>query len=134
MHDNEVDPAKLQEVVEVVTTAKLITKVFTAASATITTAAPQLTTDVAPTLTTAPSAARKRKRVVIKDPEETATPSTIIHSEAKSKDKGKGILKTKEQMEEEDSRALKRLSESQEDKATKKQKLDEEVAELKRHI
>nr|GEU75347.1 xylulose kinase-1 [Tanacetum cinerariifolium] len=140
-----------------------------------------------------------RKGVVIKDLEETATPSTIIHSEAKSKDKGKGImveepkpikkqaqieqdeayaraleaelnkninwdevidhvqrkqkednagmtyddirlifekkfnfnvaflLKTKKQMDEEDSRALKRLSESQEDKASKKQNLDEEI-------
>nr|GEY39715.1 retrovirus-related Pol polyprotein from transposon TNT 1-94 [Tanacetum cinerariifolium] len=37
-------------------------------------------------------------------------------------------------MDEEDSRALKRLSESREDKAAKKQKLDEEVAELKRHL
>nr|GEV15785.1 hypothetical protein [Tanacetum cinerariifolium] len=44
------------------------------------------------------------------------------------------LLKTKEQMDEEDSRALKRLSESQEDKAAKKQKLDEEVEELKRHL
>nr|GEX87822.1 hypothetical protein [Tanacetum cinerariifolium] len=35
--------------------------------------------------------------------------------------------KTKEQMEEEDSRALKRISETQEEKAAKKQKLDEEV-------
>nr|GFD48610.1 hypothetical protein [Tanacetum cinerariifolium] len=40
----------------------------------------------------------------------------------------------KEQMEEEDSRALKRLSESQEDKAAKKQKLDEEVEELRKHL
>nr|GEY82271.1 hypothetical protein [Tanacetum cinerariifolium]GEY86176.1 hypothetical protein [Tanacetum cinerariifolium] len=39
------------------------------------------------------------------------------------------LLKTKEQMDEEDSRALKRLNESQEDKAAKKQKLDEEVEE-----
>nr|GEY14884.1 hypothetical protein [Tanacetum cinerariifolium] len=37
-------------------------------------------------------------------------------------------------MEEEDSKALKRLSESQEDKAAKKQKLDEEVEELKKHL
>nr|GEW37713.1 hypothetical protein [Tanacetum cinerariifolium] len=44
------------------------------------------------TLTSAPSAARRRKRVVIRDPEETATPFIIIHSEPKSKDKGKGIL------------------------------------------
>nr|GEV05474.1 hypothetical protein [Tanacetum cinerariifolium] len=37
-------------------------------------------------------------------------------------------------MEEEDSRALKRLSESQEDKAAKKQKLDEEVKELRKNL
>nr|GEY59093.1 hypothetical protein [Tanacetum cinerariifolium] len=187
--------------------------------------------------------AKLQEGVVIRDPKETTTPSTIIHTEAKSKDKRKGILveqpkpvkkqaqieqdeayareleaelnktinwddvidqvqrnekednvvmryqalkrkpqtkaqarknmmiylrnmvgfkmdyfkgmiyndirpifekyfnfniafleKTKEQMEEEDSRALKRLSESQEDKAAKRQKLDEEVAELKRHL
>nr|GFA39541.1 hypothetical protein [Tanacetum cinerariifolium] len=92
MQDDEVEPAELQDVVEVVTTAKLITEVVTAASATITAAALQLTTAAAPTLTTAPSTARRRKGVVIKDPKETATSSTIIHSEAKSKDKGKGIL------------------------------------------
>nr|GEU96833.1 putative ribonuclease H-like domain-containing protein [Tanacetum cinerariifolium] len=161
MQDDEVEPAKLQEVVEVVTTAKLITEVVTVASATITIAAPQLTTAAASQLTTAPSAARRRNRVVISDLEETDTPSTIIHSEAKSKDKGKEILveepkpikkqarieqdeayareleaelnknidwdeKIKEQMEEEDSKALKKLSENQEDKAAKKQKLDEE--------
>nr|GFC85888.1 hypothetical protein [Tanacetum cinerariifolium] len=71
--------------------AKLMTKVVTAASATITATAPTLTT-TALTLTTAPSATRRRKRVVIRDPEETATPSTIIHTEPKTKDKGKGIL------------------------------------------
>nr|GEW87192.1 hypothetical protein [Tanacetum cinerariifolium] len=200
-------------------------------------------TAAAPTLTTALSAARRRKGVVIRDPEKTATTSIIIHSEDKSKDKGKRILveepkplkkqaqieqdeayareleaelnkninwddvidqvqrkekednavmryqalkrkpqtkaqakknmmiymrnmagfkmdyfkgmkyddirpifkkyfnsnvalleKTKEQMEEEDSRALKRANESQAKKAAKKQKLDEEVAELKRHL
>nr|GFC32572.1 hypothetical protein [Tanacetum cinerariifolium] len=42
--------------------------------------------------------------------------------------------KTKEQMEEEDNKALKGTSESQAEKAVKKQKLDEEVEELKRHI
>nr|GFC89042.1 hypothetical protein [Tanacetum cinerariifolium] len=41
---------------------------------------------------------------------------------------------TKEQMDEEDSRALKRLSETQVKKAAKKQKLDEEVEELRRHL
>nr|GFD60256.1 hypothetical protein [Tanacetum cinerariifolium] len=73
MQDDEVEPAELQEEVEVVTTAKLITKVVTATSATITVAAPTLTTPGAPTLTTAPSAARRRKGVVIRDRKEIAT-------------------------------------------------------------
>nr|GFA48365.1 hypothetical protein [Tanacetum cinerariifolium] len=38
--DDEVEPAELQEVVKVVTTAKLITEVVTAASTTITATAP----------------------------------------------------------------------------------------------
>nr|GEV66593.1 hypothetical protein [Tanacetum cinerariifolium] len=180
--------------------------VYCEACATINVVAPQLTTAAALILTTAPNAARRRKGVVIRDPEETATQSTIIHSKAKSKDKGKGILdevidqvkrkekednivmiyqalkrkpqtkaqakknimiylrnvagfkmdyfrgisyddihpifekmfnsnvafleKTKEQMKEEYSRALKRLSESQKDKAAKKHKLDEEATPL----
>nr|GEW37086.1 xylulose kinase-1 [Tanacetum cinerariifolium] len=91
MYDDDIEPTELQEVVEVVTTAKLITEVVTVASAIIIVAAPTITTVAAPTLTTAPSA-RRRKGVVIRDPEETATPSTITHSEAKSKDNGKGIL------------------------------------------
>nr|GEW85855.1 hypothetical protein [Tanacetum cinerariifolium] len=189
-------------------------KQITVASAIITAAAPTLT-DAAPPLTTARSAARKKKGVVIRDPQETATPSTIIHYEAydreleaelnknidwdevidhvqrKQKEDNvvkryqalkrkphtqaqarknmmiylrnvasfkmayfKGITyddirlifekyfdsnvaflqKAKEQMDEEDSRALKRLNESQENKAAKKQKLDEEVEELKRYL
>nr|GEU39959.1 hypothetical protein [Tanacetum cinerariifolium] len=92
MQYDEVEPAELQKVVEVVTTAKLITEVVTAASATITAAAPTLIIVPSPTLTTAPSAARRKTGVVIRDSEETATPSTIIHTEAKSKDKMKGIL------------------------------------------
>nr|GEX36615.1 ribonuclease H-like domain, reverse transcriptase, RNA-dependent DNA polymerase [Tanacetum cinerariifolium] len=96
MQEDDIEPTELQEVVEVVTTAKLIIEVVTAASTTITVAdtpIPAATiTVVAPTLTTAPSAARRRKGVVIRDPEETATPSTIIHTEPKSKDKEKGIM------------------------------------------
>nr|GEY64046.1 hypothetical protein [Tanacetum cinerariifolium] len=89
-------PTEPQEVVEVVTTAKLIIEVVTAASETITAAdtpIPAATiTATASTLTTVPSAARRRNGVVIRDPEETSTPSTIIHTEPKSKDKGKGIM------------------------------------------
>nr|GEU42419.1 ribonuclease H-like domain-containing protein [Tanacetum cinerariifolium] len=59
----EEKPTKLQEVMEVVTTANLITEVVTVASATITAAATQLTTAAALTLTTAPSATRRRKGV-----------------------------------------------------------------------
>nr|GEV41742.1 hypothetical protein [Tanacetum cinerariifolium] len=44
------------------------------------------------------------------------------------------LEKTKEQMEEEDSKALNRASKSQAEKAVKKQKLDEEVVELKKHL
>nr|GEW09213.1 hypothetical protein [Tanacetum cinerariifolium] len=195
MQEEELEPAEHQEVVDVVTTAKIITEVVTAVSDAITAASTTITAaDVlihVATLTAAPS--RRRKGVVIRDPEETTTTSTIIHSEAKSKDKGKGILhkedkdvkrcqalkrkpqtkvqarknmmiylrnvasfkmdyfkgmtyddirpifkkhfdsnvaflqKTKEHMDEDDRRALKMLNESQEDKAAKKQKLDEEV-------
>nr|GEV27939.1 hypothetical protein [Tanacetum cinerariifolium] len=89
MQDDELEPAELQEVVEVVTTAKLMTEVIIAASPTITATTTPIT---AATLTSAPSATRRRKRIVIKDPEETATPFIIIHSEPKSKDKGKWIL------------------------------------------
>nr|GEU57373.1 putative ribonuclease H-like domain-containing protein [Tanacetum cinerariifolium] len=49
--------------------------------------------DAALTITTTPSAARRRKGVVIRDPEECATPSIIIHFEPKSKDKGKEIMR-----------------------------------------
>nr|GEU64876.1 putative ribonuclease H-like domain-containing protein [Tanacetum cinerariifolium] len=91
MQNDELEPAELKEVVEVVTTAKLITKVVTIA-ATITAA----TTPI----TAAPSAARRRKGVVIRDPKETATPSIIIHTEPKSKDKGKRIMESEPRQEE----------------------------------
>nr|GEZ43100.1 hypothetical protein [Tanacetum cinerariifolium]GEZ49000.1 hypothetical protein [Tanacetum cinerariifolium] len=89
MQDDKIEPAKLKEVVEVDTTVKLMTELVTAASATITATTTPIT---AATITAAPSAARKRKGVVIRDPKETATPSIIIHSEPKSKDKRKGIM------------------------------------------
>nr|GEU92455.1 hypothetical protein [Tanacetum cinerariifolium] len=152
--DDELERAELKEVIEVVTTAKLITELVIAAATTITAAAPMTTA----TITAAPSAARRRKKVVIREPEETATPSTIVHSGSKSKDKGKGILveepkplkkpifekyfnsnvafleKSEKELEEEASRALKRKSESSKEKAVKKKKYDEEVEELKKHL
>nr|GEX78877.1 hypothetical protein [Tanacetum cinerariifolium]GEY45129.1 hypothetical protein [Tanacetum cinerariifolium] len=130
--DDEQEPAELQEVIEVVTTAKLMTKVVTAATTIVTVVAPI----TAATITTAPTVARRRKGVVIRDPEETATPSTIIHSEPKSKDKGKGIMvkepkPLKKQAQIKQDEAYER---DLEEKATKKQKLDEEVEELKKYL
>nr|GEU42001.1 uncharacterized mitochondrial protein AtMg00810-like [Tanacetum cinerariifolium] len=166
--DDDPEPAKIIEVIKVVTTTKLITEVVIAAA----------TTDGS-TITAALSATRRRKRVVIRDPKETATPSTIVHSEIKSKDKGKGILvkepkplkkqaqieqdksyaregmsyddirpifekyfnsnvafleKSVKELEEKASMALKRKSKSSEEKSAKKQKLDEEEKELKKHL
>nr|GEY45502.1 putative ribonuclease H-like domain-containing protein [Tanacetum cinerariifolium] len=94
----EDEPAEVQEVVDVVTTAKLITEVVTAAIHAV-------TINVAPVkVIVAPS--RRRKGVVIRDPEEESTTSSIIPADTKSKDKGKGImveepkpLKKKQQIE-----------------------------------
>nr|GEY14751.1 hypothetical protein [Tanacetum cinerariifolium] len=92
----EDEPAEVQEVVDVVTTAKLITEVVTAASAIISAAEPQVP---AATITAAPikvaaAPSRRRKGVVIRDPEEESTTSSIISTKTKSKDKGKGIMKS----------------------------------------
>nr|GEY87410.1 xylulose kinase-1 [Tanacetum cinerariifolium] len=215
---------KVHEVVEVVTTAKLIYEVtaasdpITAASTTITAAAqvPAVTITSAPArVAVAPS--RRRKGVVIKDPESESTTSTIIPTETKSKDKGKRImvempkplkkkqqiemdeqyarelhaelnkdidwneaidhvkrkakedlanvagfkidyfkrmsyddirlifeakfnlnvaflLKTKEQIEEEENRALQKINETPVERIAKRRNLDEEVEDLKRHL
>nr|GFC23960.1 hypothetical protein [Tanacetum cinerariifolium] len=69
-----------------------------------------LITVTATTITVAPSAARRRKGVVIRDPEETANPSIIVHSEPKFKDKGKGILV-------EEPRPLKKQAQIEQDEA-----------------
>nr|GEX68707.1 hypothetical protein [Tanacetum cinerariifolium] len=149
MQEEESEPVELQEVVDIVTTAKIITEVVTTASTTITAVdvlIPAATTVAAPKLTAGPS--RRTKGVVIRDPEESTTTSTIIHSEAKSKDKGKGILieepkplKKQAQIKQDEkyakelkAEALKRINETPVEKAAKRQKLNEEVEDLKRHL
>nr|GEV24895.1 hypothetical protein [Tanacetum cinerariifolium] len=93
--EEEDELAEVQEVVDVVTTAKLITEVVTAASETVTAASttisaaePQVPataiTTVAPVRVDAAST-KRRKGVVIRDPEEEST--TIIPVDTKSKDK-----------------------------------------------
>nr|GEV08977.1 hypothetical protein [Tanacetum cinerariifolium] len=88
------DEPKVQEVVEVVTTAKLITKVIPAVSKSVTAASATIAVVLAATITVIPvrvdvASTRRRKGVVIKDPKEEST--AIIPAETKSKDKGKGI-------------------------------------------
>nr|GEY04607.1 hypothetical protein [Tanacetum cinerariifolium] len=115
--EDESEPAKVQEVVDVVTTAKIITKVVTAASETITASSititaieaqvPAATLTAAPArVTVAPS--RRRKGVVIRDLQKESTTSTIILAKTKSKDKGKGILV-------EDSKPLKKQQQIEQD-------------------
>nr|GFD20919.1 hypothetical protein [Tanacetum cinerariifolium] len=146
---------------------------------------------------------RRRKGVVIRDPEEESTTSTIIPDETKSKDKAinhvkrkakedpavkkyqtikrkpqteaqarknimmylknvtgfkldyfKGmsyddirlifkakfnsnvafLLKTKEQIEEDENRAMQKINETPTERAAKRRKLDKEVEDLKRHL
>nr|GFA96597.1 hypothetical protein [Tanacetum cinerariifolium] len=188
--DKEEDKTKLsevQEVVDVVTIAKLITEVVTAASETVTAASAIITTAEAQvpaattaTLTAAPARvvatpSRRRKGVIINDPEEESATSTIIPAEIKSKDKDidwdeaidhvklkakedpaikryqamkrkpqteaqarKNMMmylkNTKEQMKEEENRALQTINETPAEKVAKRRKLNEEVEDLKRHL
>nr|GEZ51671.1 hypothetical protein [Tanacetum cinerariifolium] len=88
------DDSEVQEVVEVVTTAKLITDVVTAASqvsaasVTISAAKPSIP---AAALTVVAAYIRRRKGVIIRDPEEELSLKTPDET-LKLKDKGKGIL------------------------------------------
>nr|GFA13475.1 hypothetical protein [Tanacetum cinerariifolium] len=116
----EDDPAKVQEVVDVVTTAKLITEVVTASSETVTAASitisaaePQVPTAAITTaapVRVAAASTRRRNEVVIRDPKKEST--TIIPDDTKSKDKGKGIM----------------VEESKPMKKKKQVKMDEEYA------
>nr|GEY92073.1 putative ribonuclease H-like domain-containing protein [Tanacetum cinerariifolium] len=92
------DEPEIQEAVEVVTTAKQITEVIAAVSETVSAAAivpsvtaavPGATVTPAPVKVAVPSTRRKRG-VVIKDPEEESSAKTP--TKTKSKNKGKGIM------------------------------------------
>nr|GEU68427.1 hypothetical protein [Tanacetum cinerariifolium] len=195
MQDDE--PAEVLEVVEVVTTAKLITEVVTAASETVTsasaiilTAEPQVP---AATLTVSPArvadAPNKGKGIMVEEPKPLKKKQQIEHDKEYARklhddlnkdidwneaidhekrkckedpanvvgfkmDYFKGmsyddirpifkakfnsnvafLLKTKEQLEEEENRALQKLNETPAQREAKKRKLDEEVEDLKRHL
>nr|GFA88745.1 hypothetical protein [Tanacetum cinerariifolium] len=186
MQEDETESAEVQEVVDVVTTAKIITEVVTAASETVTAASAIITTAEAQvpaaTLTVAPARvaavpSRRRKRVVIRDPMKNLLhpqsfllkPNPKIRTEAQARknmmlylknvdgfkiDYFKGmsyddirpifeakfnlnvafLLKTREQIEEDENRALQKINETPAERAAKWRKLDEEVEELKRHL
>nr|GEW29605.1 hypothetical protein [Tanacetum cinerariifolium] len=124
------DKPKVQEVVEVVTTAKLITEVVTAASTLVSAAStiipaaepkvPAATITVTPVKITAAST-RRRRGVVIRDPEEESSVKTP--AETKSKDKGKGIM-VKEP------KPMKKKEHVEIDEA----KMNEDVEDLKQHL
>nr|GEV48438.1 hypothetical protein [Tanacetum cinerariifolium] len=93
------DVPEVHDVVEVVTTAKLIIEVVTAASTPVSAASiiilaaepkvPAATINVA-LVRVAVASTRRRKGVVIRDPEKESTAKTLV--ETKSKDKGKCIM------------------------------------------
>nr|GEU86149.1 hypothetical protein [Tanacetum cinerariifolium] len=89
------DEPEVQEVVDVVTTTKLITEVVSAVSESVSAASATIVVVPSATITAAPvrvavASTRKRKEVVIRDPEEESTAKTPAKS--KSKDKGKEIM------------------------------------------
>nr|GEZ41411.1 retrovirus-related Pol polyprotein from transposon TNT 1-94 [Tanacetum cinerariifolium]GEZ41737.1 retrovirus-related Pol polyprotein from transposon TNT 1-94 [Tanacetum cinerariifolium] len=197
MQEDETEPAEVQEVVDVVTTARLITKVVTAASETVTTASVIIPTagpqepkplkkkqqiemdeeyarklhaelnkyidwDVAidhVKLKAKEDPTVKRYQAMKKKPEIEAQAKKNmmmylknvagfkldyfkgmsyddIHPifEAKFNSNVDFLLKTKEQMEEEENRALQMINETPEEKAAKRRKLNKEVEDLKIHL
>nr|GFB63367.1 hypothetical protein [Tanacetum cinerariifolium] len=87
----KIDLDHASKVLKVVTAAS---ETITAASTIISAAEPQV---AAATITAAPirvvaASTRRRKGVVIRDQEEESTTSSIIPTDTKSKDKGKGIM------------------------------------------
>nr|GEY03130.1 hypothetical protein [Tanacetum cinerariifolium] len=89
------DEPKVQEAVDVVTTAKLIIEVVADVSESVTAASATIAVVPAATITAAlvrvvAASTRRRKGVVIKDPEEESTAKIPV--ETKSKDNGKGIM------------------------------------------
>nr|GFB10887.1 hypothetical protein [Tanacetum cinerariifolium] len=113
---DEAEPAEVEEVLEVVTAAKLMTEVVTTATSTIT-AAP----------ISKVSAPRRRRGGIIQDSKEDAIASLNVQSEAL-------LEKGENKIEEEESKLSKRKGENLEQEATKKQNIDEEVEELKTHL
>nr|GEY45736.1 hypothetical protein [Tanacetum cinerariifolium] len=169
MQEDETNPTEVQEVVDVVTIAKLITKIVTAASETVTAARAIITTVEAqvPAATTATliTATAKEDPAVKKYQAMKRKPHTKAQArnnmmmylknvaafkldyfkgmsyddiclifEAKFNSNVAFLLKTKEQIEEDENRALQNINETPAERAAKRRKLDKEVEDLKRHL
>nr|GEY19052.1 hypothetical protein [Tanacetum cinerariifolium] len=154
MHEDETMPAKVQEVVDVVTTTKLITEVVTAASETVTAASAIITTVEAqlPVTTTTTLLVEEEKEchnhVKRKAKEDPANVNGFkldyfkgmsyddirLIFEAKFNSNVAFLLKIKEQIEEDKNRTLQKINETPAERAAKRRKLDEEVEDLKRHL
>nr|GEW75341.1 ribonuclease H-like domain-containing protein [Tanacetum cinerariifolium] len=78
---NEAEPAEVEEVIKVVTAAKLMTEVVTTAAATTTATPITAATTITAALVPKASALRRRRGVIIQDLEEAATASEIMQSE-----------------------------------------------------
>nr|GEW29112.1 hypothetical protein [Tanacetum cinerariifolium] len=137
MHEDE---TKVQEVVDVVTTAKMITEVVVAVSEIVTAASVNIAAVPAVTITAAPvtvatAYTRRRKGVVIRDPKKESITKNPAETpaETKSKDKGKEIMvEEPKPMKKKDQVEL-----DEEYKAAKRRKLNEEakeVEDLKQHL
>nr|GEW69766.1 hypothetical protein [Tanacetum cinerariifolium] len=153
------EDTEVQEAIEVVTTAKLITKVVTAATTQVAATSTPIPAAKPKTLKIAAAApavlTRRRKGVVIRDPEEELHTVTLVETPT-VKDKGKGILiedpkpmkkkdqvemdaefdanlkflfKSREEIEKEDEEIIKSINETPIQKAAKRRKLSEEAQE-----
>nr|GEY97379.1 hypothetical protein [Tanacetum cinerariifolium] len=126
IHDNENEPAEVQEVVDVVTNTKLIIEVVTAASEPVTTA----------------SQARKNMIMYLKNVvgfkmdyfKGMSYDDIRLIFEAKFNSNVAFFLKTKEQIKEEENTTLQKINETLAERAYKRRKLDKEVEDLKRHL
>nr|GEZ66992.1 hypothetical protein [Tanacetum cinerariifolium] len=110
-----VDEEELAKVEEVVKAAKLMTEVVTTVGATTTADAPKV------------SVLRKRRGVIIQDPEET-TSTIVMHSKEEVNEE---VTLPEKEIEVE---AYKREGKSLEKEISKKQKMNEEAKELRSHL
>nr|GEV92375.1 hypothetical protein [Tanacetum cinerariifolium] len=159
MDANDEEPTDVDEVLEVVKAAKLITKVVTTARVDVNTASIQDTLIIAAEATKV-SVLRKRRGVIIQDPKET-TKTVTMQPKVQAKDKGKTILieepkplkrqaqikldeevnegvkvpkKEVSQEKEVKVESSKREGESLEQEIAKKQKMEQETEELKKYL